>query len=316
MSQELHVVLGTGPLGLSVMRELVKRGKRVRMVNRSGRAQVPVGVEVVAGDVYQTENVRVMTEGALVVYQCAQPGYTQWATHFPPLQTAIIEGVADSGAKLVVGENLYMYGEVDGPIHEGLPYKAHTKKGKVRAQMAEQVLEAHRTGKVRTTSARASDFYGAGVEGSSVGDRVFGPLVQGKAAQAVGNVDLPHTYTVIDDFGKVMVILGEDDRALGQAWHVPNPPTITTRELLAIAAQQAGVAPKINTMGRLMLTIGGLFIPEAKEGIEMLYEFEKPFVVDHQKFARTFGEFYTPHDAALRDTVAWYQSRIGISGHR
>ena len=32
-----HVVFGTGPLGLSVMRELRRQGRNVRMVNRSGR---------------------------------------------------------------------------------------------------------------------------------------------------------------------------------------------------------------------------------------------------------------------------------------
>jgi NADPH-dependent 2,4-dienoyl-CoA reductase/sulfur reductase-like enzyme len=34
---ELHVVFGTGPLGLAVMRELRRRGKLVRMINRSSR---------------------------------------------------------------------------------------------------------------------------------------------------------------------------------------------------------------------------------------------------------------------------------------
>jgi uncharacterized protein YbjT (DUF2867 family) len=43
---ELHVVFGTGPVGMSVMDALVQRGKRVRMANRSGRASVPEGVEV------------------------------------------------------------------------------------------------------------------------------------------------------------------------------------------------------------------------------------------------------------------------------
>ena len=37
--RELHVVFGTGAVGMSVMDELVRRGpRRVRMVNRSGRA--------------------------------------------------------------------------------------------------------------------------------------------------------------------------------------------------------------------------------------------------------------------------------------
>ena len=34
-NNELHVIFGTGPVGLAVMDELVTRGKRVRVVNRS-----------------------------------------------------------------------------------------------------------------------------------------------------------------------------------------------------------------------------------------------------------------------------------------
>jgi hypothetical protein len=49
---ELHVIFGTGAVRISVMDELIRRGRRrVRMVNRSGRARVPHGVEVVGGDV-------------------------------------------------------------------------------------------------------------------------------------------------------------------------------------------------------------------------------------------------------------------------
>jgi uncharacterized protein YbjT (DUF2867 family) len=47
---ELHVVFGTGPVGLAVMRELHGQGKRVRLVNRSGTAAAPQSVEVVKGN--------------------------------------------------------------------------------------------------------------------------------------------------------------------------------------------------------------------------------------------------------------------------
>ena len=46
-NEELHLVFGTGPVGLAVMDELVGKGKRVRMVNRSGRASVAEDVEVI-----------------------------------------------------------------------------------------------------------------------------------------------------------------------------------------------------------------------------------------------------------------------------
>jgi nucleoside-diphosphate-sugar epimerase len=314
-TQELHVVFGTGPLGSAVAQELHVRGLRVRAINRSGKADLPAGIEVVASDAYDPAQVRAVTSGATVVYQCAQPGYTEWQEKFPPLQRAILKGTAANGAKLIVGENLYMYGEVNGLIHEDLPYLAKTRKGRVRAAMAQEILDWHRTGEIRAAIGRASDFYGPGVLGSAVGDLVFPALLQGKAAQVAGNVDLPHTYHYIHDFGKALVMLGSHDAALGDIWHVPAAPTISTRELIQIAANQLGIQPKITAMNKWMMRLGGLFIPEARETVEMMYEFEKPFVVDHSKFARTFGDFATPHEEAIRQTLAWYQKHLPEKAH-
>jgi uncharacterized protein YbjT (DUF2867 family) len=52
-NQELHVIFGTGPVGQAVARELVKRGKIVKMINRSGKKPegAPVGVSIATGDV-------------------------------------------------------------------------------------------------------------------------------------------------------------------------------------------------------------------------------------------------------------------------
>jgi len=109
-NDEFHVILGTGPLAQGTMRALLARGKTTRMVNRSGRAAVPPGVVVTRGDLYDPTSVRALCAGATVVYQCAQPAYQDWQEQFPPLQASIVEGVAASGARLVVAENLYMYG--------------------------------------------------------------------------------------------------------------------------------------------------------------------------------------------------------------
>jgi hypothetical protein len=65
---ELHVVFGTRAVGMCVMDELVQRGKRVRMVNRSGAARAPHGVEVVGGDATDEGFTREASEGASVVY--------------------------------------------------------------------------------------------------------------------------------------------------------------------------------------------------------------------------------------------------------
>lgn len=306
---ELHVIFGTGPLGQAVMRELVKQGRPVCMINRSGKATVPAGVEIVAGDATNPVSTRELCAGVGVVYQCAQPAYTEWPARFPAYQAAIIEGAAANGAKLVVAENLYMYGRVSGPITETLPYQATTRKGQVRARMAEDLMAAHRAGKVRAVSGRASDFYGPeAMQQSAFGDRVIYPLLAGKKVSALGNPDLPHTYSYIDDFGRGLVLLGGCDEALGQAWHIPNAPTLTSREMLTIFFEEAGLPPKIGAAPDLAIKMLGLFNPLIRELGEMLYEFNEPFIVDHSKFEGVFGNIATPHRQAVRETLQWFRA--------
>lgn len=310
---ELCVIFGAGPLAQSVMRALHRRGKPIKMVNRSGKRStgIPADVEVTGGDAYSTDFTRGVTRDAEAVYQCAQPAYQSWVTDFPPLQASILEGAAASGAKLIVGENLYMYGDTNGqPIREDMPYAAHTRKGKVRAEMATTLREAHQEGKVRVATARGSDFYGPGVLSSSLGERTFVPLLQGKPAEVIGSLDLQHAYTYIDDFGEAMAILGERDEALGQAWHVPNPPALTQRELLTLFFKEAGLEPKFTVIGKFILTVGGMFVPSAREMVEMAYEFEKPFLVDSSRFINTFGDIATPYEVTVKETIAWYREYL------
>ena len=307
-----HVVLGTGAIGRAIMNELVKRGESVRMVNRSGKMdEVPAGVEVAASDLYDPAKVKEVTRGAKVVYQASQPEYTEWVTKFPPLQKSIIDGLTGSNAKLVIVENLYMYGDVNGvPQTEDMPHNAHTRKGKVRGEISNAAFEAHRAGKLRVTSGRGSDFFGPwGLPTAAMGERTFYPMLNDKAASLVGDVDAAHTHTYIPDFGKALVILGERDEADGKPWHVPNDnPRVTQREMVTMIAEDMGIPLKFSAMGKMMMRIGGLFIPEAKEQVEMMYEFEKPFIVDSSRFEKTFGMKATPMREAIRETVAWYKS--------
>jgi nucleoside-diphosphate-sugar epimerase len=295
------------------MEEIVRRGEFVRMVNRSGIIdELPAGVEVIASDLYDPANVREVTRGAEVVYQAAQPNYNQWPEKFPLLQRSIIDGLNGSNVKLVIVENLYMYGDTDGkPMTEDTPYHAHTRKGRTRAAASKAAFQAHREGCVKVTSARGGNFFGPWGTDSTMGARAFYPLLRGKPAQLIGRTDLPHTHTYVKDFGRALVILGEREEADGQAWHVPSDqPTMTQGELVRLFAEEAGVEARISSMGKLMMAVGGLFIPEAKESVEMMYEFDKPFIVDSSKFEKTFGMKATPMREAIRETVKWYKNHM------
>src|SRR3712207_1514665 len=306
---ELHVVFGTGAVGMSVMDELVRRGpRRVRMVNRSGTASVPDGVEVVGGDATDTDFAREAGKGASVVYFALNPPYDKWPELFPRLQAGVIEGAASAEAKLVAMENLYMYGPTGGrPLTEDLPHAPNTRKGTVRANMSEKLMAAHKSGRVRATIGRASDFFGPRVLTSAAGEQVFGRAVEGKSAQVAGDPDQPHTYSYVPDIGKGLVILGEREEALGRAWHLPSPETVTTRQFVEMIFEEVGKPARVQAAPKIVLRALGLFNPALRETIEMLYEFEEPFVVDDSRFERAFGEQATLLREAIQRTVRWYR---------
>jgi nucleoside-diphosphate-sugar epimerase len=308
-NDELHVIFGTGAVGMSVMDELVQRGpRRVRVVNRSGRARVPHGVEVVGGDATDEAFTQEASEGASVVYFALNPPYNKWPELFPGLQAGVLAGAASAGAKLIAMENLYMYGPTGGrPITEDLPYAANTRKGRVRARMSQELMEAHKSGKVRVAIGRASDFFGPRALASAAGEQVFGRAVEGKSAQLLGDPDQLHTYTYTLDIGKGLVILGEREEAVGRAWHLPSPETLTTRQFVEMIFEEVGKPARLQAAPRIVLRALGLFNPVIRETIEMRYEFEEPFVLDTSDFTRTFGDHATPLREAIQRTVRWYR---------
>ncbi len=301
---ELHVIFGTGPLGKWTARELVKLGKTVRMVNRSGKAdRIPADVEVLASDAYDVDKNIVITKGAAAVYQCAQPEYSEWAEKFPPLQKAILGAAAQNGAKLVVGDNLYMYGHFTGSLREDAPFAPNTKKGKIRAAMAQTVLDAHAAGKVGAVIGRASDFFGP--DDHDLTGYAILPAVQGKPANLLGGIDQPHSFTYIADFGKLLATLGTCDEALGQVWFAPTNPPITQADFIKLIEAELGVPVKTRVGGPLMMRFLGLFNKEMAETVEMMFEWTNPYVIDSSKATMAFGLKPTPMEQAIRETVEW-----------
>jgi len=308
-STELHVIFGTGVLGKNAARELVRLGKRVRVINRSGKAaNLPAEVEVVKADAYDVAQTRALTEGATAVYQCAQPEYSEWVEKFPPLQASILEAAATHGAKLIVAENLYMYGNTHGrPMTEDLPYAAHSKKGKLRAQLSREVMDAHASGRVRVAIGRASNFFGP--EDGAISPVIFEAALAGKSINVMGRTDLPHTLSYAPDFGRSLAVLGTRAEALGQVWHIPSNAPLTQHQFVQMVGEVVGKPQKTQAAGKLMLSLIGLFNPTMREMPEMIYEWEEPFVMDDSKFRRAFGTSPTPMRQAIQETVDWFRAR-------
>lgn len=312
MSQSLHVIFGTGPVGLAIMDALcAERQSNIRMVNRSGKTSEPLpeGVELVNGDASDAAFVLEAAQGADYIYNALNPRYSQWLELFPGLQANLIAAAEANGSKLVVMENLYGYGDPNGEsMTEETPLNVHTRKGMLRREMYHDLMAAHNEGRVQVVVGRASDFIGARVQVSMMGgDTVIVPLLNGKAAQIMGNVDMPHSYTYMPDIGRGLVALALADDTYGQVWHLPTSPALTTRQLLEMICEQAGVQYKTMVLHPWLLRFFGLFNPDAGELVEMIYEFETPFIVDDSKFRARFGWGATDNETVIRETVAWFQ---------
>jgi nucleoside-diphosphate-sugar epimerase len=308
MPSHVQVVLGaTGGVGQAIVQALAAQGVQVRAVNRSGRAQVAASVEVMAADLSSRESTRAACQGASVVYHCAGVPYDQWATSLPVMLDNVIAAVSATGATLVYSDNTYMYAPTAEPLTEDSRQVPVARKGKLRKQLAETILATHAQRQIRATIGRAPDFYGPGVRTSAVGEQFFKAVVVGRRVPWLGKLDVPHALAFVEDFARGLITLGAHEQALGQVWHMPTAQALTGRQYIALAGEAAGVKARPLAVSGLMLRLLGLTNPVLRESVELLYEFNEPYLFDWSKYRRAFGGTPTAHQEAMRRTVAWYQ---------
>jgi nucleoside-diphosphate-sugar epimerase len=159
--------------------------------------------------------------------------------------------------------------------------------------------------------------FGPLVSESLVGARLFGPLLAGKSAQIFANLDAPHSVSFVRDIARALVTVGAHDAALGRAWHAPNAPAVTLRQLIEIIGEEAGVTPQVRALPRrvtrALLPALGLFVPPLRGLSENLYIGYEPYIVDHRAYADMFGDHATPLRDAIRETVQWFRASAASS---
>jgi nucleoside-diphosphate-sugar epimerase len=304
-SSELQVVLGAGQIGSRLSKLLVARGHRVRLVQRSQPSVHLAGVEHHGGDIREQSFSAQVTHGASVVYDCMNPAYHQWSELLLPIAQGALFGAQQAQAKLVALDCLYMYGRPKGNMDENTPLEPCSKKGELRVQLHHLRMGAHQRGDVRVTLGRASDFFGANLPYSSWNDRFFQRIFAGKAGECMGDPDMPHSYTYVEDIAQALVTLGEQEQADGQVWHLPTNTAESTQSLAKRLGTALGINARVQRLHPAMLYAAGIFSPFMREVREMAYQWEVPFVMDDSKFRKAFNQFPTPINQAVAETATW-----------
>jgi nucleoside-diphosphate-sugar epimerase len=304
---QLHVVFGAGQVGTPLAARLAERGYRVRSVRRSGEARD--GVELRLGDAADPAFAAEAAHGATAVYHCMNPAYdaATWERELPRLADSLISASARAGARLVVLDNLYMLGNPGGrAMNEETPPNPCSRKGEIRAKVAERYFDAHRRGDVRVVSGRASDFYGPGGVATYFGAAFWPRVLNGRSAQVLSDPDVPHTWHFLGDVVDALAELGTaDDNVTGRWWMLPAQPAVSIRDLVRRFGESLGCPIPIDRIPLLVLRGMGLFVPLFREILEMRYQFAEPFLVDDALYrARFTPTLADPVDAARR-TVDW-----------
>jgi len=304
VTSDLHVVFGyRGAAGSALAARLHASGRRVRGVSLRGRAEKTPDFEVVPADVANPEEARRACRDASVVYACLAAPYTDWPVQWPKMIEGLLAGVESAGARLVFLDNLYAYGPQQGPLVETMPPARTGIKPALRARMTDTLLSAHAAGRTRVAIARASDFYGPGTRQSALGAEALAAAIAGKRVIAMGDPDAPHSWTYLPDLARALATLGEHDDATGEIWHVPNAPPVSLREAVSKIGTLAGTRPRVVALPAWTVSAAGLFAPMLRELAEMRHVWDRPYVVDHGKFAARFHPDATPFDLGLRATL-------------
>jgi nucleoside-diphosphate-sugar epimerase len=289
----VQTIIGSGgTVALPLAKELKKYVDKIRLVSRNPK-KVNETDELFPLEVNDFNQIDKAISDSEIVYVTIGFNYNLkvWQRTWPPFMRAVIEACKAHKAKLVFFDNVYMYAKSAIPhMTEESPLQPPSKKGMVRKQLHEMIMNETEKGNLTALIARSADFYGPDNSKSVLMETTAKNLIKGKKAQPFGDIDKIHTYTFTPDAGKATALLGNTADAYNQVWHVPTTKEkLTTRQWIGLIASEVNTQPKIQKLPTWMLYIIGLFIPELKEFPEMMYQNEMDYIFDSSKFEKRFG---------------------------
>jgi len=301
---DLVLVIGHGPVGAATVAALVARGQPVRVAQRNRPADLPAQAAFVSCDVTDRASVRAAAAGATQIVLAIGLPYSGplWRDTWPKIMTNVVETAAETGARVVFIDNLYMYGPQTEPLVETMPLSDYPLKPAARSAATRIWQAASAAGRVRFAAVRGPDFYGPGAGNRAVlGDTSLGALARGKTALWFNDAEIPHDFVYVPDYARAAVsLLDAPDDAFGQAWHVPCAPTRKPRELLALAAKSLGVPLRVRNIPFWAMRALSVFTtPELAEFAAMRFQWDRPYRVDASKFAARFWSDPTPFEVGV-----------------
>lgn len=303
----MQTILGAnGTIGSTLAKELTKYTRHIRLVSRNPK-KVNATDELFPADLSDPALVDKAVAGSEVVYLLVGFDYSikVWQEKWPKLMRATIDACMKYKAKLVFFDNVYLYDVKAIPyMTEESSVNPPSKKGAVRKEIAEMLMNEVKAGKLTALIARAADFYGTNNEKSFLIEVVFKNLKKGKKPNWFVDADKKHSFTYTPDAAKATALLGNTADAFNQVWHLPTDKnTLTGRQMSELFMKEMKVTSKISVLPMWLIKVIGLFVPFMKEMPEMMYQYDRDYFFDSGKFKKRFGMEPTSYQQGVKETV-------------
>ncbi len=303
----MQTILGAnGTIGSLLAKELMNYTDKIRLVSRKPR-KVNETDELFPADLSNPAVVDQAVGGSDVVYLVVGFDYNVkvWEEKWPRLMIATIDACKKHNARLVFFDNVYMY-DINAIPHmtEESPNNPPSKKGVVRKQIAQMIMDEVKAGKLMALIARSADFYGPDNDKSFVNEMVYKNFLKGSRANWFVDPDKKHSFTFTPDAAKATALLGNTDDAYNTIWHLPTDKnTLTGREFVELFSKEMKVADKIFVMPLWLIRIVGIFVPVIKEMPEMMYQYDRDYFFDSSKFEKRFEFIPTTYSEGIKRIV-------------
>jgi nucleoside-diphosphate-sugar epimerase len=303
----MQTIIGSGgAIGVPLAAELKKYTGKIRLVSRNP-VKVNESDELFPLDVNDLSKIDEAIRGSEVAYVTIGLKYDikVWQAQWPPFMRAVINACKTNNARLVFFDNVYLYDKSAIPfMTESSLINPPSKKGMVRRQLHEMIMNEVENGGLTALIARSADFYGPGIRNSLIGEMVVRNLKNNKKAQAFGDLDKIHTYTFTPDAGRATALLGNTPDAYNQVWHVPTTKDkLTNRQWIELIASEMNVKAGIQKVPVWMVKVLGLFVPIMREFPEMMYQYEMDYIFDSSKFEKRFGQTATSPLVGVKEMI-------------
>lgn len=299
---------GGGAIGIELAKSLKTYTQQIRIVSRTPE-KVNDSDEIFAADLTSETAVSKAIEGSEVVYLVAGLPYKikVWQEQWPKIMQNVIKACEQHQTKLVFFDNIYLYDEKSIPhLTEKAPVNPPSKKGKLRAAIAQMIMNEVKEGRLTAMIVRAADFYGPGINTSVLQETVYKNFKKGKAAFWLGDKSKIHSYTYTPDAAKATALLGNTPNAFNQVWHLPtSDEKLTGNDWIRLFATSMKVKNKSMSVPKTMVRLMGWFNPLMKEMTEMMYQNTQDYFFDSTKFTKQFPQFkVTGYEEGVREIIA------------